>query len=254
MDDINWRPTPDDPRIDPAAPPQKNGKPRNRETEASKPTSLETGTGRTVCIASLIKKDGLFVCIVRHNTLDAPADSPVDTRGLQAAEATLRQAITAVWDRVPWRDRHNILAYWQDPNGAVLFKDRRLPIHRPLIRILDVGLSSSPDPTCSKLGHVLDFPLLYLREQPESLTLDIARLFVQVQRYVNRQHYQLVLAKIEEPFAAWECQQLSEVSEVERDQKFRALEAQFLQDHEAAMNEGLRRWGFAKDERQIAGK
>jgi hypothetical protein len=195
--------------------------------------------------AALVEEDGLFVRVV-------PASNPGWHRPpacgtgahLKAIREAFRHGFTDIWSLVSRHaDRQRLLDYWNGPREPPLPSDRPVAPHpRPLIQVIDAGLSPPAPSVCSKLGHQLDFPAALVLGQPDRLAGEIARALAQVLMLANRRHWRLIIDLIEDPLKRWERQQGRKVTDTARDQKLDELEAEYVGVYESEVAQILRRW------------
>jgi hypothetical protein len=111
-----------------------------------------------------------------------------------------------------------------------------------LIEVQEVWSRNPQPPVCELLGHQVQFQTDYIAHQTASLPLEIGRFLLQIHRFATCRHWQLVVEKIERPFASWIAGEGAGASHRARQQKLDELERDFTQAHEAAVAQQLQAW------------
>src|SRR5262249_50065824 len=113
----------------------------------------------------------------------------------------------------------------------------------PLIRLVDVGSSTSKYLVCDRLGNVLNFPSSLMGGRGSALA--VARALAQVYLYATRLHWGLVQDLIEKPLTRWEGRRGKGATEAAQAAKVRSLEQEFVRRRESDLGRVVLGWGFS---------
>jgi hypothetical protein len=162
-----------------------------------------------------------------------------------AAAETFRAAFNEVWDRIPATDRDCMLDYWSTERYITSPSDSEpMPVHRPVIRLVDRQSDSQLTVACTKFGLDMTFPAALVRGPRDVLLREIGDALVYVYRNATSEHWALLERMIEGPLRRWERAQSSRVTDKDRNRVLDVLEEKYDRRYQVVVTRLLRRWGF----------
>ncbi len=202
--------------------------------------------------------EGQFLPLLDGESLVFRVEYPALTLGPLAVQTGLptalpgnvgsvfRRVFDSVWARIPAEDRHQMMRYWNErPNFGLRDIPEVMVGPRPKILVVDVPLPARLDGMCEYQGFVLRFPRCFVTGPTERLAFIIARTLVLAYSFASREHWQLMLDVIEDPWERWEAQH-ADASEAAADRKYDQLMKTYQRKSAAALEKVMRRWGFAE--------